>query len=81
MTNSSTTDLGGRIPASLQAVFLASNRGNEVNTPPPRNVAFKIFPFIRNLKSRRHHYAKQDSKKVKLYTPPVVVKPVVVKVR
>jgi hypothetical protein len=80
MTKSSTTDLGGRIPASLQAIFLASNRGNEVNTPPPRNAAFKIFPYIRNLKSRRHHYEKQGSKKVKLTTP-AVVKPVVVKVR
>jgi len=34
---------GSRIPASLQAVFLASNRGHEVNRPPPRNAAFKVF--------------------------------------
>jgi hypothetical protein len=74
------TDLGGRIPASLQAVFLASNRGNEVNTPPPRNVAFTTFSNILNRKSRRQNYEKQGSKKVKLITP-VVVKPVVFKVR
>jgi hypothetical protein len=71
MRNSSaTTDLGGRIPASLQAVFLASNRGNEVNTPPPRNAAFKTF--FRNLTSMREKYAKKGSKKVKLITPVVV---------
>jgi len=38
-----TTGNGSRIPASLQAVFLASNRGHEVNRPPPRNAAFKVF--------------------------------------
>jgi hypothetical protein len=33
----------GRIPATLQAVFLASNRGREVNKPPPAKVASKVF--------------------------------------
>jgi hypothetical protein len=33
----------GRIPATLQAVFLASNRGREVNKPPPASVASKVF--------------------------------------
>jgi hypothetical protein len=33
----------GRIPATLQAVFLASNRGNEVNKPPPAKVASKVY--------------------------------------
>jgi hypothetical protein len=32
-----------RIPATLQAVFLASNRGKEVNKPPPASVASKVF--------------------------------------
>jgi ankyrin repeat protein len=32
-----------RIPATLQAVFLASNRGEEVNKPPPASVASKVF--------------------------------------
>jgi hypothetical protein len=31
------------IPATLQAVFLASNRGKEVNKPPPASVASKVF--------------------------------------
>ena len=33
----------GRIPLALQAVFLASNRGEEVHTPPPGKVAFRMF--------------------------------------
>jgi hypothetical protein len=33
----------GRIPATLQAVFLASNRGKDVNKPPPAKVASKVF--------------------------------------
>jgi hypothetical protein len=33
----------GRIPATLQAVFLASNRGKEVNSPPPAKVASKVY--------------------------------------
>ena len=36
----------GRIPLELQAVFLASNRGEEVHTPPPGNVAFRMFQSI-----------------------------------
>lgn len=32
-----------RVPSTLQAVILASNRGHVVNTPPPRQVAFKTF--------------------------------------
>lgn len=32
-----------RIPATLQAVFLASNRGNNVNRAPPEKVASKTF--------------------------------------
>jgi Ankyrin repeats (many copies) len=34
---------GSRIPASLQAVFLASNRGADVSRPPPQRSAFKMF--------------------------------------
>jgi hypothetical protein len=33
----------GRIPATLQAVFLASNRGKDVNKPPPAKVASKVY--------------------------------------
>jgi len=32
-----------RIPQTLQAVFLASNRGKDVHKPPPDRVAFKVF--------------------------------------
>jgi hypothetical protein len=34
---------GSRIPLALQAVFLASNRGNEVDRPPPERLASKTF--------------------------------------
>jgi ankyrin repeat protein len=34
---------GPRIPMALQQVFLASNRGKEVNKPPPGGVAVKVF--------------------------------------
>mmetsp|Transcript_11200 Transcript_11200/g.22922 ORF Transcript_11200/g.22922 Transcript_11200/m.22922 type:complete len:384 (-) Transcript_11200:171-1322(-) len=33
-----------RIPPALQNVFLQSNRGKEVNKPPPNKAAFKTFP-------------------------------------
>jgi hypothetical protein len=33
----------GRIPATLQAVFLAANRGKDVNKPPPAQVASKVY--------------------------------------
>ena len=32
-----------RIPAELQAIFLASNRGEEVHKPPPSKSAFRVF--------------------------------------
>lgn len=34
-----------RIPATLQMVFLASNRGKDVNKPPPERVASKVFLY------------------------------------
>lgn len=34
---------GSRIPATLQMVFLTSNRGKTVNKPPPERVAYKVF--------------------------------------
>jgi hypothetical protein len=42
-TEDSNRSRQGRIPATLQAVFLASNRGKEVNKPPPAAVASKVF--------------------------------------
>jgi hypothetical protein len=41
--NNNNTNKASRIPATLQSVFLASNRGNEVHKPPPDNVAYKVF--------------------------------------
>lgn len=38
-----TTNRQGRIPATLQSVFLASNRGNDVSKPPPDKSASKTF--------------------------------------
>ena len=38
-----------RIPVALQAVFLASNRGKEVNEPPPDCVASKTFAPRRSI--------------------------------
>lgn len=32
-----------RCPLALQEIFLASNSGNEVHTPPPANMACKTF--------------------------------------
>ena len=32
-----------RIPADLQAIFLASNQGDEVDKPPPSKSAFRVF--------------------------------------
>ena len=37
------TGLGGRIPLSLQKIFMASNQGEEVYTPPADNTAFKVY--------------------------------------
>ena len=33
----------GRIPAALQAIFTASNQGEEVYEPPTDKSAFKVF--------------------------------------
>jgi hypothetical protein len=43
MDQTSNPSRQGRIPATLQAVFLASNRGRDVNKPPPAKVASKVF--------------------------------------
>jgi hypothetical protein len=48
----------GRIPATLQAVFLASNRGRDVNKPPPAKVASKVF--FRNWLFQRQAGSKEE---------------------
>jgi Ankyrin repeats (3 copies) len=40
-----------RVPLGLQSVFLASNRGNEVTTPPPKNVASRTYFGFRGKKA------------------------------
>jgi hypothetical protein len=47
----------GRIPAALQAIFLASNGGQEVNEPP-RNLGFKVFSRMLGSKSKKRVYDK-----------------------
>jgi hypothetical protein len=49
----------GRIPAALQAIFLASNGGHEVNEPP-RNLGFKVFSRILGGKSKKQVYDRPD---------------------
>jgi hypothetical protein len=44
-SSSHSSGKGGRIPAALQAIFLASNGGQEVNEPP-KNLGFKVFSRI-----------------------------------
>jgi hypothetical protein len=48
----------GRIPAALQAIFLASNGGQEVNEPP-RNLGFKVFSRLLGSKSKKQVYDKR----------------------
>jgi hypothetical protein len=50
---------GQRIPKALQAVFLASNRGQEVHKPPPNNTANKVF--VRNWFFQRSSTKKRES--------------------
>jgi hypothetical protein len=49
----------GRIPAALQAVFLASNGGEEVNEPP-RNLCSKVFSRILGRKNKKPVHEKPD---------------------
>lgn len=48
-----------RVPASLQTVFLASNRGLDVCIPPPGNIAARAFKSI--LQYTRPKIRKQQS--------------------
>jgi hypothetical protein len=46
MTATIMTNQNCRVPIALQEVFLASNRGQEVHTPPPGNIAMRVFKSI-----------------------------------
>jgi hypothetical protein len=50
-----------RIPFTLQAVFLASNRGKEVHKPPPENVGSRVFK--KNWFLQRKPRQKKDTSK------------------
>jgi hypothetical protein len=57
----------GRIPAALQAIFLASNGGEEVDVPP-RNMGFKVFSRILGGENKRPVY-KKPSKSTQVSSP------------
>jgi hypothetical protein len=59
----------GRIPAALQAIFLASNGGAEVDVPP-RNMGFKVFSRILGGKNKTQVY-NRPSKNVQVSAPEV----------
>jgi hypothetical protein len=57
----------GRIPAALQAIFLASNGGKEVDEPP-KNMGFKVFSGIIRRKNKKQVYDK-PAKNAKVTAP------------
>jgi hypothetical protein len=57
--NNNATQVNGRIPTTLQNVFLTSNRGIEVNAPPPLRVGDKVFR--RSLLGRTYSSESSDS--------------------
>jgi hypothetical protein len=57
MNISSHSTRRGRIPAALQAIFLASNGGEEVHVPP-KNLGFKVFSRILGGKNKKQVYEK-----------------------
>jgi hypothetical protein len=57
----------GRIPSALQAIFLASNGGQEVDVPP-QNMGFKVFSRILGGKNKKQVYNK-PSKNVQVSAP------------
>ena len=66
--NTSNHSRQGRIPVALQAIFLASNGGQEVNVPP-RNMGFKVFSArILGGKNKKQVYDK-PSKNVQVSAP------------
>jgi hypothetical protein len=59
-----------RIPLSLQAIFLASNRGQDVDVPPPGNLAIRMFQsmFHRPLRRRLLRHVKPMATNEKITT-------------
>ena len=58
-----TLDAQPRIPLELQAVFMASNQGQEVHQPP--STAFRVFSPLRWLSYPRNRMLKRKNKKLK----------------
>lgn len=56
---------GTRIPSTLQTVFLASNRGKEVNRPPPGQVAHRMFARMFGRKGELLNFAPVKEKRSK----------------
>jgi hypothetical protein len=61
--HSNVTQTTGRVPATLQNVFLASNRGIDVDIPPPLRVANKVFQ--RSLLGRTYSSDSSDDRRDK----------------
>ena len=59
-----------RVPLTLQEIFVASNRGQEIDVPPPGNVAIRVFqsifhrPIGRQISRREKHTEKVNEKGV-----------------
>lgn len=58
-----------RIPLALQAVFLASNRGQEVHKPPPGRLGDRVFAF-QPTAARTWFWQKRNVNKHANSTPP-----------
>jgi len=70
MSDFANPDAKGRVPKTLQAVFLASNRGREVKKAPPGHAASRMFRTWFSV--RRSGSKKENEMPVK----PTVVTPV-----
>jgi hypothetical protein len=57
-----------RIPAALQEVFLASNRGEEVNVAPANGVAFRLFRRVRNTIEKTRTLSRQSENVDNIHT-------------
>jgi hypothetical protein len=58
----------GRIPSALQAIFLASNGGAEVDVPP-RNMGFKVFSRILGGGKNKKQVYDRPSKNTEVSSP------------
>jgi hypothetical protein len=66
VSTSTTVRKQNRIPSALQVVFLSSNRGAEVNQPPPERVADKTY--VRNWVFQQQGGSNNGSKRRSSFT-------------